>query len=262
MKQTYLFSLSVAALTVCCPATRTWAQTPPVTPAAPAAAAPAKTYQQQVEERLRTDWAYLSKYQAENARIGPPARGENRVVFMGDSITEGWGQPPRFFPGKPYFNRGISGQTTPQMLVRFRPDVIALKPRIVVILGGINDIAGNTGPMTLSMTEDNIASMADLARVNGIRVVLASVLPASDFPWRRGLEPAGKVVALNAWIKEYAARNGFTYLDYYSAMVDDKQGLRADLTYDGVHPNAAGYALMAPLAEKAIQQAASRSDKR
>ena len=181
---------------------------------------------------------------------------------MGDSITEGWGQGPKFFPGKPYLNRGISGQTTPQMLVRFRPDVIALKPRVVVILAGTNDIAGNTGPMTLQMTQDNIQSMAELARANGIRVVLASALPARDFPWKPGLEPTGKIAALNAWIKSYAARSGFVYLDYYSAMADDKQGLRAELTYDGIHPNAAGYAVMAPLAEKAIRQAASRSRRR
>jgi lysophospholipase L1-like esterase len=174
---------------------------------------------------------------------------------MGDSITEGWGQGPAFFPGKPYLNRGISGQTTPQMLVRFRPDVIALLPRVVVLLAGINDIAANTGPMTLSETEDNLQSMAELARANGILVVLASVLPARDFPWRPGMEPAGKVVTLNQWIKDYATRNGFTYLDYYSALVDDKQGLKAELTRDGVHPNPAGYAVMAPLAERAIQQA-------
>lgn len=230
-----------------------WAQQTP----APAAAPPTKTYEQQVEERLHTDWPYLSRYREENAKVRPPAPGEERVVFFGDSITEGWGrqQGSAFFPGKPYLNRGISGQTTPQMLVRFRQDVIALKPKVVVFLGGINDVAGNTGSMTPEMTEDNIRSMAELARANGIRVVLASVLPARDFPWRRGLEPAGKVVALNAWIKDYAARNGFTYLDYYTPMADDRRGLKAELTYDGVHPNAAGYAVMAPLAEKAIHAA-------
>lgn len=243
-----LFLLTTAASAI--PGT---AQTPP--PAAAPAPAPPKTYQQQVEERLHSDWANLARYRGENATIAPPARGENRIVFLGDSITEGWGQGPKFFPGKPYVNRGISGQTTPQMLVRFRSDVIVLKPRIVVILAGINDIAGNTGPMTLPMTEDNLQSMAELARANGIGVVLASVLPARDFPWQPGLEPAGKVAALNTWIKNYAARNRFTYLDYYTPMVDDKQGLKAELTYDGVHPNAAGYALMAPLAEKAIKTA-------
>jgi lysophospholipase L1-like esterase len=236
------------------------AQTTPAPPPPPA-----KTYQQQVEERLHTDWAYLARYRDENARVGPPAPGENRVVFLGDSITEGWGQGPRFFPGKPYLNRGISGQTTPQMLVRFRPDVITLRPRVVVLLAGINDIAGNTGPMTLAMTEGNLQSMAELARASGIRVVLASVLPARDFPWRPGMEPAGKVVALNTWIKEYATRNGFTYLDFYTPMVDEKRGLKADLTGDGVHPNAAGYVVMAPLAEQAIPRAlaaAPRSPRR
>jgi lysophospholipase L1-like esterase len=225
------------------------AQAPATTPA------PAKTYQQQVDERARTDWAYLARYRDENAKVAPPAADESRVVFMGDSITEGWGQGAAFFPGKPYLNRGISGQTTPQMLIRFRPDVIALHPKLVVLLAGINDIAGNTGPMTLSQTQDNLQSMAELARANGIQVVLASVLPARDFPWRPGMEPAGKVVALNQWIKEYAARNGFVYLDYYNAMVDDKQGLKSELTKDGVHPNPAGYGIMAPLAEQAIKQA-------
>lgn len=237
------------------------AQTPQ-TPAQPAPTAPSRPtpeqvarYQREVEERLHNDWAYLARFREENARLGPPTRGEVRVVFMGDSITEGWGRPGRFFPGKPYLNRGISGQTTPQMLIRFRPDVIDLKPKVVVILAGTNDIAGNTGPMTLDMTEDNLMSMVDLANANRIRVALASVLPASDFPWRPGLEPAPKIAALNAWIKEYAARNRIVYLDYYAAMVDDRQGLKAELTYDGVHPNEAGYAVMAPLAEKAIAQA-------
>jgi acyl-CoA thioesterase I len=215
-------------------------------------------YEQAMEERLHNDWAYLARYHEENARLGPPAAGERRVVFMGDSITEGWGGPESFFPGKPYINRGISGQTTPQMLIRFRPDVIALKPRVVVILGGTNDIAGNTGPMTLEMTRDNLMSMVDLAQANGIRVVLASVLPAYDFPWRPGLKPAGKIAALNAWLKDYAARKRIVYLDYYSAMVDDRQGLKVELSGDGVHPNAAGYAVMVPLVEKAIARALGR----
>ena len=175
---------------------------------------------------------------------------------MGNSITDSWAKFfPQMFPGKPYFGRGISGQTTPQMLVRFRQDVIALKPAVVVILAGTNDIAGNTGPSTLEMIEDNLMSMTELARANGIRVVLSSVLPVFDYPWKRGLEPAPKIVALNAWIKAYAARAGVVYLDYHSAMADDRQGLRADLTTDGVHPNEAGYRMMAPLAERAIAQA-------
>ncbi len=224
----------------------------------------AKTYQEQVDERNRTDWANLARYRDENATVAPPARGEDRVVFFGDSITEGWGKvkESRFFPGKPYLNRGISGQTTPQMLVRFRQDVIALKPRVVVILAGINDIAGNTGPMTLAQTEDNLRSMAELARANGIAVILSAVLPAYDFPWRPGMKPAGKVVELNVWLKDYAAKNNLTYLDYFTPMADDKQGLKAALTYDGIHPNAAGYAVMEPLAARAVQKALTAPPRR
>lgn len=206
-----------------------------------------------------TDWAALGRYQSANAALGAPKPSEQRVVFMGNSITEGWA--PRFdslFPGKPYVGRGISGQTTPQMLVRFRQDVIALKPKVVVILGGTNDIAGNTGPSTLEMIEDNLASMTELAKANGIRVVLVSVLPVADYPWRRGLEPAPKIVALNAWIRDYAKRTGETYLDLHTPMADEHQGMRAGLSSDGVHPNAAGYALMAKLTQPAIDQALRR----
>ncbi len=151
--------------------------------------------------------------------------------------------------------RGISGQTTPQMLVRFRQDVIDLKPAVVVILAGTNDIAGNTGPSTQAMIEDNLESMVELARANGIRPVLSSVLPAYDYPWRPGVEPAPKIVALNAWMKQYAAEHHVVYLDYWSAMADARQGLRPELTTDGVHPNEAGYQVMAPLAERAIAEA-------
>jgi lysophospholipase L1-like esterase len=175
---------------------------------------------------------------------------------MGNSITEGWA--PRFdslFPGKPYIGRGISGQTTPQMLVRFRQDVIALNPKVVVILGGTNDIAGNTGPSTLEMIEDNLASMTEIAKANGIKVVLVSVLPAFDYPWKRGLEPAPKIVAINTWMKQYAAKIGAVYLDLHTPMADERQGLKASLSGDGVHPNAAGYALMSPLTERAIADA-------
>jgi lysophospholipase L1-like esterase len=202
------------------------------------------------------DWADLSHYRNENTKIGLPASGVNRIVFMGNSITEGWGRIcPDFFLGKPYVNRGISGQTTPQMLVRFRPDVINLKPAVVVILAGTNDIAGNTGPSTLEMIEDNIVSMTDLAKVNGIRVILSSVLPAYDYPWRPGVNPAEKIAALNEWIKSYADKNGIIYLDYYSSMVDERKGLKAEYTADGVHPNEAVYKVMAPLAETAIAKA-------
>lgn len=207
------------------------------------------------QERMQNDWANLSKYREDNAKLGAPGAGQNRVVFMGDSITEGWGQSfAVLFPGKPYINRGISGQTTPQMLVRFRSDVIALAPKAVVILAGTNDIAGNTGPMTLEMTENNLMSMVEMAKANKISVILCSVLPAYDFPWKPGLQPAEKIVALNAWIKDYAAKNGLAYVDYHSAMADERRGLKTDLSGDGVHPNQAGYALMTPLVEKAIAQ--------
>jgi lysophospholipase L1-like esterase len=207
------------------------------------------------EERLRNDWASLQRYRQANAELAV-MRDTNRVVFMGNSITEVWAQHfGRMFPGKPYIGRGISGQTTPQMLVRFRQDVIALRPKVVVILAGTNDLAGNTGPATLKMIQDNLVSMVELAKANGIRVVLSSVLPVYDYSWRPGLEPAGKIVALNAWMKDYAARNGVVYLDYHSAMADERQGLTAELTYDGVHPNETGYRVMAPLAERAIAEA-------
>jgi len=210
------------------------------------------------------DWARLSRYREANAALTAPAEGEARVVFMGDSITDGW-QEPRFggfFPGKPYADRGISGQTTPQMLVRFGPDVIALRPRVVVILAGTNDIAGNTGPMTLEEIEGNLASMSELAQVHGIRVVLSSVMPVLDATSADGKKivqtvrrPPEKIVALNAWIKKYVAEHGDVYLDYFAAMVDEHGYLKSALTEDGLHPNAAGYAVMAPLAEKAIAEA-------
>ena len=215
------------------------------------------------EERLRTDWPHLARYRDDNARLGAPAAGERRVVFMGNSITEGWAAHfPAMFPGRPYVGRGISGQTTPQMLVRFRQDVIALRPAAVVILAGTNDLAGNTGPASLEAIEDNIASMVDLARAHGIRVVLASVLPALDYPWRPGLAPAPRIVALNARLREYAARHGAVFLDLHAAMRDARDGLRAGLSDDGVHPNAAGYALMSPLAERAIAEALGRPGER
>lgn len=213
------------------------------------------------DEKVLKDWANLSRYRAENATVPPPAPGEERVVFMGDSITDGWGHTSdKFFPGKPYINRGISGQTTPQMLVRFHPDVIALKPRVVVILAGTNDIAGNTGPESLEDIEGNLESMAQLAHANGIRVVLSSVTPVCDYiKPQTDRRPPDQILALNAWIKDYCARNGFTYLDYYPAMLDEKKALKKELTFDGLHPNAAGYAIMAPLALKAIEAALNQN---
>jgi uncharacterized protein (TIGR02246 family) len=215
--------------------------------------------QRVTQDALENDWPNLAKYRDANAQLPPPAKGENRVVFYGNSITEGWAQFfPAMFPGKPYIGRGISGQTTPQMLVRFRQDVVALKPKVVVVLAGTNDIAGNTGPSTIEMIEDNLASMTEIAKANGIRVVLSSVLPVYDYAWRPGLEPAPKIIALNKWMKDYAARTGQIYLDYHTPMADARQGMRADLSNDGVHPTEAGYRVMAPLAEKAIAEALRR----
>lgn len=214
------------------------------------------------EDRLHSDWAWLARYRADNDRLGPPAAGEQRVVFYGNSITEAWA--PHFdamFRGQPYVGRGISGQTTPQLLVRFRQDVISLDPAVVVILAGTNDIAGNTGPSTPRMIKDNLESMVELARANGIRVVLCSVLPAYDYPWRPGLEPARKIVRLNDWVREYAAAHDIAYVDYHTPMADARQGLRSDLSEDGVHPNEAGYRVMAPLVRAGIEAAlAGRAD--
>ena len=199
------------------------------------------------------DWPNLARYKDDNTKIGLPAANENRIVFMGNSITEGWlKSSPEFFAGRPYIDRGISGQTSPQMLIRFKQDVIDLKPKVVVILAGTNDIAGNTGPSTLEMIEDNIESMAVLAKAAKIKVILSSVLPVYDYPWKPGLQPAEKIVTLNQWIKKYALENGCIYLDYFSSMADDRKGMKAEYSEDGVHPNKAGYKVMEPLVEKAI----------
>ena len=208
------------------------------------------------DEQLRTDWANLKRYATDNKTVGDPMPGEQRVVFMGNSITESWRNiDSSFFINKPYLCRGISGQTSPQMLVRFRQDVIALKPSVVVILAGTNDIAENTGPITLDDILGNIVSMAELARANGIRIVLSSVLPAYDFPWRPGLQPADKIMALNAMIKSYCTKSKTVYVDYYSTMVDERMGLDKRYTEDGVHPTLAGYRVMEPLVEEAIAEA-------
>jgi len=203
------------------------------------------------------DWPNLARYRDENAALAPVTAGEQRVVFYGDSITDGWGRRSEtgtFFPGKPYVNRGISGQTTPQMVVRFRQDVIDLHPAAVLILAGTNDVAGNTGPMTPEMTEDNFRSMADLAHANGIKVILASITPAFDYPWKHGLEPAPKIRAINAWLKDYCDQHGYTYLDYYTSLTDSDGGMKPGISFDGVHPNEKGYAIMAPLAQAAIDK--------
>jgi lysophospholipase L1-like esterase len=202
------------------------------------------------------DWANMKRFQDDNSKVGLPKETEKRVVFMGNSITEGWKNiDPDFFAGKPYINRGISGQTTPQMLLRFRQDVINLKPIVVVILAGTNDIAGNTGLMTLQQTVDNIISMAQLAKVNRIKVVISSILPAFDYPWKPGLEPAEKIFTINKMLREYADKNNCVYLDYFTPMADERKGLKKELGDDGVHPNLAGYKIMEPLVEKAIAKA-------
>jgi lysophospholipase L1-like esterase len=245
MTASILRALVASGLLIGC----TSAPAPVPTPAPVRASAPA-------DDPLRTDWANLQRYRAANAALGAPAAGENRVVFYGNSITDAWAKSfPTMFPGKPYVGRGISGQTTPQMLVRFRQDVVALKPKVVVILAGTNDIAGNTGPSSLEMIEDNLASMTEIAKANGIRVVLSSVLPVYDYPWKPGLQPAPKIVALNDWMRKYAASVGETYLDYHTAMKDARDGLPPELAKDGVHPTEAGYRIMAPMVEAAIGQA-------
>jgi lysophospholipase L1-like esterase len=211
---------------------------------------------QQMQAQL-DDWPDLARYRAENEALPAVANGEKRVVFLGDSITDGWGRSPAtvFFPGKPYVNRGISGQTTPQMLVRFQQDVVHLHPAAVVILAGTNDIAGNTGAATEQMIEDNFTSMAEIAKQNGIKVVLASITPAYAYPWKPEVKPVERIQALNQWLQDFCSSHGFVYLDYFSAMADAKGAMLPGLSSDGVHPTAKGYAVMAPLAESAIAQA-------
>jgi lysophospholipase L1-like esterase len=222
------------------------------TPEAAAAAAAEKAKARL--DQLKNDWASLSKYKEADLALGPPAAGEKRVVFMGDSITFNW-HLDESFPGKPYINRGINGQTSPQMLIRFRQDVIDLKPKVVVILAGFNDIAGNTGPTTPEQIVGYMASMAELATANHIRVVLCSTTPAFDFSWHPGAKLAPKVMALNEFIKAYAAEKHYVYVDYHTALKNEEGGLPESLSKDGVHPNAAGYAIMKPLVEAGIKKA-------
>ena len=251
-----LSAMLVAMLVACQGTTPAPVTTPTVSTRSTTAAAQAAAQQRAADDALHNDWANLGRYRDANARLAPPAPDERRVVFYGNSITDAWAASfPTMFPGKPYIGRGISGQTTPQMLVRFRQDVVALRPRVVVILAGTNDIAGNTGPSTLEMIEDNLASMTEIAKANGIRVVLSSVLPVYDYPWKPGLHPAPTIVALNAWMQRYAASVGEVYVDYHSAMKDGRDGLPPELAADGVHPTPAGYRVMAPLVERAIAEA-------
>ena len=209
-------------------------------------------------QQILKDWANLNRYKNENAKLVLTGSNKNRIVFMGNSITEEWKRfQPEFFSDNKYINRGISGQTTPQMLIRFRPDVIDLRPTAVVILAGINDIAENTGPSTVKMIAGNIISMAELAESNGIKVIISSILPASGFSWSPIHDPPPKILAINTIIKNYAEKNGMTYLDYYSSMVNDQEGLKKEYGLDEVHPNKKGYEIMSILVEKAITETLS-----
>ena len=207
------------------------------------------------ENIVSQDWANLNHFKSENDSLLLLPIDNNRIVFMGNSITQGWiEQRPQFFADKPFINRGISGQTTPQMLIRFRQDVVDLKPKVVVILAGTNDIAGNTGTSSLKMIMDNLKSMTEIAKANGIKVILSSVIPALDYPWRRGLNPNIKIPQLNKMIKDYCVKNDVIYLDYFSAIVDERNGLPEKYSGDGVHPNVEGYKLMEPLVEEATEK--------
>jgi acyl-CoA thioesterase I len=206
-------------------------------------------------ERLRTDWAQLKQYREQNRRLAAPSAARPRVIFLGDSLTASWDLAGLGLERVELLNRGISGQTTPQMLVRFRQDVVGLKPAVVHILAATNDLAGNTGPTTLEAIEDNLSSMVEIAQANHIRVVLGSVLPALDYPWRRGLQPAPRIVALNDWMRTYARQHELVYADYYSALRDSQGGFKSELADDGVHPNRAGYTVMDPIAREAVRQA-------
>jgi lysophospholipase L1-like esterase len=225
------------------------APTPPAAQLAPGSEAKMEAENARMKAQL-LDWAQLDKYRAANAALTAPVK----VVFFGDSITEAWEyNGGSFFPGKPYLNRGISGETTPQMLVRFRQDVVDLHPETVVILAGTNDIAGNTGPSTPEMIEDNFKGMVEIAKANGIRVILASVLPVAQYPWRPEIaDVPAKIAVVNAWLKDYCAQEKLTYLDYWTAMAGPDGGMKPGISKDGVHPNAAGYAIMQPMAEAAI----------
>jgi lysophospholipase L1-like esterase len=208
------------------------------------------------------DFGQLARYREANAALPPPASNESRVIFLGDSITDYW-KLSDYFPGKPYINRGVDGQSTPEMLVRFRQDVIALHPKVLVVLAGTNDIAGVTGRTSNEDIEANYASMAELARAHRIRIVFASLLPVHNYTHDAQesftLRPRDRILALNKWLKDYCAANRFVYLDYFSALVDAQGMLKRALSDDGLHPTDAGYKIMAPLAEKAIQKALTES---
>lgn len=242
----------------------TFAQTPTPTP-------DALTLEKQRADRLQSrlnDYAQLARYAKANTEVHPSAKGENRVVFLGDSITDSW-KLVEYFPNQPYINRGISGQTTPQMLIRMQPDVIAHKPKVMVLLAGTNDIAANTGAVTNEFIQGNIKSIVELAHANGINVILSSILPISDYNKRSNGEvivrsvqrPPDRILALNKWIKDYCDEKGLVYLDYFSATVDAKGFLKAELANDGLHPNAEGYKIMQKLAAEAIAKALKKKQK-
>ncbi|MGM9475467.1 GDSL-type esterase/lipase family protein [Pedobacter sp. GSP4] len=208
------------------------------------------------KENFADDWAALTKYQKENVLLPPPTKKEKRVVFLGSSIFEFWKQKdPAYFNNNPYLDRGISGQISPQLLIRFRQDVINLQPKVVIILAGSNDIAGNTGHVTNDKIMDNIKSMAELARLHHIKVILCKYLPVYQYPWNKSIQPADTIIALNELIVAYAKKKHYTVLDYWTPLVDERKGQRADLTVDGVHPNVAGYKIMEEVTEVAIKKA-------
>ncbi|WP_047495156.1 SGNH/GDSL hydrolase family protein [Terriglobus sp. TAA 43] len=242
-----------ALLSLC--ASAALAQQPQATTTTQAVAAPSPAD----VERMRTplaDWPNLTRYRAEDEAIPPPSADEQRVVFLGDSITDRWGRKVgTFFPGKGYINRGISGQTTPQMLLRFQQDVVRLHPSVLVLLAGTNDIARNTGPSSPAMIEDNFRSMAAIAKDNGIRLVIGSILPAARYRWRPGVNGVTDIREVNRWLKTFCTENNFVFVDYYTAMADDAGGMKPGLSSDEVHPTEAGYEIMAPLAEQGITQA-------
>jgi lysophospholipase L1-like esterase len=238
------------------------AQSPPTaSPASPQEEQPISDYQQSHMRAWASDFADLARYRDSNAALRPPSAGVNRVVFFGDSITDGWNLD-QFFPGKTYINRGISGQTTSQMLLRFRQDVIALQPKVVVVLAGTNDIAGNTGPISLKDIEANLASMAELARAHNVSVIFSSVTPVNNYVPASiryfNQRPQSEIIDLNGWLRDYCASNGHWYLNYYNAMLDENGMLRRELSNDGLHPNDAGYKVMVPLAEAMIEKAITR----
>jgi lysophospholipase L1-like esterase len=224
----------------------------PPTPSSPEELA---AYRASQAEAQKSDWANLCMYRADNARLTTAPAAERQVVFMGDSITYGWGFADAAFFGVGHINRGISGQTTPQMLVRFQADVVALKPRVVHMMAGTNDIAGNTGPTSVRDIRNNIIAMVTLAKANRVTVVLASIPPAKSFPWASGLTPAGQIREMNAWLKAYARAEGLVYADYYAVLATPDGGMKPELTFDGVHPDAAGYRVMKPVAEAALKRA-------